>query len=304
MMSRFSSFVLALLLLVVSGQVMAAGTCTSAAAGALDGTADGVPWAVAGAAGTGCSNLTGAIVAPGAANVLSIGAHAIGAPSAATISVSSVAFTAAGSLTLTAKTLNVGTTLNTTNGVVTVGAGGTLSVTGALTNGGSLSVNGGTLILGNNLNNTGGTLTLGTGTVKILGSSTITVAAIAAINVLDLSTIATGSTITFAGAFNNTVTTLTLPTANPVGGAAKTVIFKVPNANTLQIPVGTISSCAVVGAAGMYVISATGVISVTGTQAAGDNVTCTVPAATAPSTTSAPIFSTKEKAAVFSQEVK
>ena len=293
-MKNIFAVLLYLVLLATSGQVFAAGTCTSGGAGLLDGTADDTPWAVATAAGTGCSNTTGAILAPDDTNVLSIG-HAITAPTAATISVSSVAFTTGGSLTLTGKTLNVGTTLNTTNGTVTIGAGGTLSVTGAITNGGSLSANGGSLILGGNFNNSG-TLSQGDATVKILGSSTITVAATTALNVLDLSALPSGSTITFAGAFNNSITTLTLPTANAAGGAAKTVVFKVPSTQTLQIPAAT-TGCVATG------YTFTGGL-MTGTATATDNVTCTVPPATVTPSVSAPIFSTKEKPAVFSEEVK
>jgi len=293
-MKNIFAVLLSFALLATSGQVFAAGTCTSGGAGLLDGTADDTPWAVATAAGTGCSNTTGAILAPDDTNVLSIG-HAITAPTAATISVSSVAFTAAGSLTLTGRTLNVGTTLNTTNGTVTIGAGGTLSVTGAITNGGSLSANGGTLILGGNFNNSG-TLSQGDATVKILGSSTITLTSDEILNVLDLSALPSGSTITFVGASNHTITTLTLPTANAAGGAAKTVIFKVPSTQTLQIPAAT-TGCVATG------YTFTGGL-MTGTATATDNVTCTVPPATVTPSVSAPIFSTKEKPAVFSEEVK
>ena len=294
-MKNIFAVLLSFALLATSGQVFAAGTCTSGGAGLLDGTADDTPWAVATAAGTGCSNTTGAILAPDDTNVLSIG-HAITAPTAATISVSSVAFTTGGSLTLTGKTLNVGTTLNTTNGTVTIGAGGTLSVTGTITNAGTLSANGGTLILGGNLNNTGGTFTPGTGTVKVLGSSTITLTSDEILNVLDLSALPSGSTITFVGASNHTITTLTLPTANAAGGAAKTVIFKVPSTQTLQIPAAT-TGCVATG------YTFTGGL-MTGTATATDNVTCTVPPATVTPSVSAPIFSTKEKPAVFSEEVK
>jgi len=302
-MKNIFAVFLYLALLATSGQIFAAGTCTSGGAGLLDGTADDTPWAVATAAGTGCSNLTTAILAPDNTNALSIG-HAITAPTAATISVSSVAFTAGGSLTLTGRTLNVGTTLNN-NGMVTIGAGGTLSVTGTITNAGTLSANGGTLILGGNLNNTGGTFTPGTGTVKVLGSSTITVAADTVLNVLDLSALPSGSTITFAGAFNNTITTLTLPTANPAGGgAAKTVVFKVPSTKTLQIPAAfnTASTATTAGCVATGYTFTGGLM--TGTATATDNVTCTVPPATVTPSVSAPIFSTKEKPTVFSEEVK
>jgi len=118
MMSRFSSFVLALLLLVASGQAFAAGPCFSTGNGALDGTTDDTPWGARPADDSGCSMMSGNIGAPDNTNALVIN-HDIGAPSAAVISVSGLSFTA-GSLTLTGKTLNVGSGLSAGLGTVTI----------------------------------------------------------------------------------------------------------------------------------------------------------------------------------------
>ena len=313
MMSRFSSFVLALLLLVASGQVMAAGTCTSGGAGDLDGTEDGVPWAAEATNGTGCSMTTGTIAAPDSTNVLSIG-HVIAVPTAATISVSSVAFTA-GSLTLTGKTLNVGTTLNAAGGTVTIGTSGTLNVTGNVTVGtdGTIDMTGGILSIGVALNNTAGTLTTGTGTLKLTNADhAITVAAGKTFAVVDASLLtgATGSgkLITFAGAFDNTISSLTLPAA-----AGIEIKFVVPEVKKLTISAttgGTVLNCTAAVTGGTTPIAPT----VTGTSAAPiltasttasttSTFTCAT-AITVVNNISAPIFSTKEKAAVFGQEVK
>jgi len=311
MMSRFSSFVLALLLLVVSGQVMAAGDCTSNGAGALDGTVDDTPWAAETVDGTGCSMTTGTIAAPDSTNVLSIG-HVIAAPTAATISVSSVAFTA-GSLTLTGKTLNVGTTLNAAGGTVTIGTSGTLNVTGNVTVGtdGTIDMTGGILSIGVALNNTAGTLTTGTGTLKLTNADhAITVAAGKTFAVVDASLLtgATGSgkLITFAGAFDNTISSLTLPAA-----AGIEIKFVVPEVKKLTISAttgGTVLNCtATVTGTGSVAPTVTGTTAapiLTASTTTGTTSTFTCATATATTTISAPIFSTKEKAAVFTEEVK
>ncbi len=312
MMSRFSSFVLALLLLVVSGQVMAAGDCTSGGAGDLDGTEDGVPWAAEATNGTGCSMTTGTIAAPDSTNVLSIG-HVIAVPTAATISVSSVAFTA-GSLTLTGKTLNVGTTLNAAGGTVTIGTSGTLNVTGNVTVGtdGTIDMTGGILSIGVALNNTAGTLTTGTGTLKLTNADhAITVAAGKIFAVVDASLLtgATGSgkIITFAGAFDNTISSLTLPAA-----AGIEIKFVVPEVKKLTISAttgGTVLNCtATVTGTGSVAPTVTGtsaapILTASTTASTTSTFTCAT-AITVVNNISAPIFSTKEKAAVFGQEVK
>jgi len=312
MMSRFSSFVLALLLLVASGQVMAVGTCTSGGAGDLDGTEDGVPWAAETVDGTGCSMTTGTIAAPDSTNVLVIG-HAITAPTATTaISVSGISFTA-GSLTLTAKTLNVGTTLNAAGGTVTIGTSGTLNVTGNVTVGtdGTIDMTGGILSIGVALNNTAGTLTTGTGTLKLTNADhAITVAAGKIFAVVDASLLtgATGSgkLITFAGAFDNTISSLTLPAA-----AGIEIKFVVPEVKKLTISAttgGTVLNCtATVTGTGSVAPTVTGTTAapiLTASTTTGTTSTFTCATATATTTISAPIFSTKEKAAVFTEEVK
>jgi hypothetical protein len=313
MMYRFSSFVLALLLLVASGQAFAAGTCTSGDDGALDGTADDAPWTAEATDGTGCSMTTGNIAAPDSSNVLSIG-HDIAAPTAATISVSSVAFTA-GSLALTGKTLNVGTTLNAADGTVTIGTDGTLNVTGNVTvgAGGAIDMTGGVLSIGADLDNTAGTLTTGTGTLKLTDAPhAITVAAGKTFSVVDASLLTgatgAGKTITFVGGFDNIISDLILATAT---ATAVEIKFVVPVNQTLTITpsVNTMTCTAAVagGTAPVAPPTVAGTTTLTLTASTSASTTSTFTCTTGVTTTNAvaaPIFSTKEKAAVFTEEVK
>ena len=331
MMSRFSSFVLALLLLVASGQVMAAAPWFSVAAGGpwdtastWDATSCSVATAVTGVvpaatevvnicAGTVAvgadTNVVGALKVETASAILAIGAFTASATAISTLNDGTITIAAGGDL--------VGTNLTTAGtGNVTGTTTGKITLSGALTVGTDTTVAigaGGTLTIGTNLDNSAGTLTLGTGAILKLADANhiiTTPTAPKTFPVVDASLLTgTGKTITFVGAANHTISSLTLPAAAAVGGSAKTVIFKIPDGQTLQLPVAfgtastaTTAGCAAVGT--VYAISATGTISLTGAQAAGDNVTCTVPPTAAPSTVSAPIFSTKEKAAVFGQEVK
>ncbi len=120
----------------------------------------------------------------------------LGAPSAAVISVSGLSFTA-GSLTLTGKTLNVGSGLSAGLGTVTIGTGGVLNVTGGVTvgTGGTIDMTGGILQIGAALNNTAGTLTTGSGTLKLTNAAhIITVAAGKTFAVVDASLL-TGATL-------------------------------------------------------------------------------------------------------------
>jgi len=333
MMSRFSSFVLALLLLVASGQVMAA-TCTSVVAGGVAWGTGTTYTAWTNAAVDGCNSVAGTadslptnaedvIVASTTAALtgstamvaksLTISTGATFSPGSNTITISGN-FTNDGTFTNTSSTVvfdataTVGGSAVTTFNNLTANTAGTLTLPATATIAGSLVLTTSSTLALASTNTVGGAVTTYgtglTGTLKLTGGSrTITASADATIPVLDLSSLTDASTITTATS-NVVVNSLILPTANPVGGAAKTVIFKVPSAKTLQIPAAfnTASTATTAGCVATGYTFTSGLM--TGTGTATDNVTCTVPAAAAPSTTSAPIFSTKEKAAVFSQEVK
>jgi len=338
MMSRFSSFVLALLLLVASGQAFAA-TCTSAAGGGGWGTQGS--WVTPTAGATNCTDATiGTWVAPTsaddvivasttaltgvatmAAKTLKINASSIFSPLTQTLTITPATTTDAfvnngtftkgtGTIAFAAAATTVGT-IDFNNLSISAGA---LTLSGATTIGGNLVLTStGNVLLAATNTVTGNVTTYGTALTGILkfvdagtaiANHTITASSAATIPTLDTSAMYTGSSVIFSGAVNNIIGTLILPTANAVGGSAKTVIFKVPSTQTLQIPAAfnTASTATTAGCVATGYTFTGGLM--TGTATATDNVTCTVPAATAPSTTSAPIFSTKEKAAVFSQEVK
>ncbi len=325
MMYRFSSFILALLLLVASGQAGAA-SCTSVTTSATWGTGTTyTAWTNATAA-DGCNSTAGtASSLPSANEDVIVASSALAgstAMAAKSLTINTGATFTPGSNTLT---ITPAATANAfvNNGTFTKGTS-TIAFAAAATTVGTidfynLSISAGALTLsptttiGNNLlltstgtaalaatnTVTAGVTTYGTaltGTLKFVdatagtaGTHTITASADATIPVLDLSALTTGSTIATATS-NVVVTSLILPTANPVGGTAKTVVFTVPSTKTLTISSGIPSGCV----ATTHTI-ATNVI----TGAASGNVTCTITPSIA-----APIVSTKEKAAVFTEEVK
>jgi len=340
MMYRFSSFVLALLLLVASGQASAAAYASKSATPSLT-TLAGAEWGADAAvctAAAGTSPATATLANTDTYTLCGTGFESSRALVAITTLTGTIPIT-------TAITIQAGASVTASGAVTTSGSitnSGTLVVSGTnqltmaasstLTNGGTLtlgtattahslvnlttSVGGGTTTLGNatisgNLTVsspstlalaatntvTGSVTTYGTaltGTLKFIDTAvathTITASADSTIQVLDLSSMTSGSTIATATS-NVVVTSLILPTANPVGGAAKTAIFTVPTTKTLTIGSGIPSGCSLSGG------TTSGNAITTGTGTA--TLTCTITPSIA-----APIISTKEKAAVFGQEVK
>jgi len=220
-----------------------------------------------------------------------------------------------------------GTTFIT--GSLTIEAGATLTLSGAATSGGNIT-NAGTLVLGANtltmpasstLNNTG-TFTAGTGTVAFGGAGTIT-GTLTLNNVTSTSTLAISATtatingnVTIGGsvtgglklsAANHGITATAVATIPTISAAAmtvgQTITFTPPTTAGQAVTVtaftapttpgtGVILTCSggtVTGATSSPLIAQTG------------NYVCTKNATT---TVSAPIFSTKEKPTVFSEEVK
>ncbi len=309
MMSRFSSFVLALLLLVASGQVMAAGTCTTTVTGT---------WATAGtwADGTAlvpsasCDNVA-AIPANGDSAVI---AHDVTVGAAATINAVTVnagkTLTLSATLTATTATINGGITYTAgtfpaqitsigelfTNSAATFTLPATVTSVGGVSTSGALTLAAANVVTGNVTITTGGSLAAAS-VLKLAptGDHLITpLAAGTTISSLDLSGATAAKKITSATGPVTLTNGVTFPA--PVVGATKIITFSAGSsaAISLIVPAATVATCAVAGTAvavGAY------------TLAADSTLTCTVPAAVV-NNVSAPIFSTKEKAAVFSQEVK
>ncbi len=138
------------------------------------------------------------------------------------------------------------------------------------------------------------------GTLKFTDANhTITIAAAETIPTLDLSSLTSGKTITFAGAFAPTVTNVTLPAAS---GSAKTYSFVVPTSQVLTFTNGVTNglNCAL-AVTGTGTIGGTSpAVTLTAAGTGATTFTCTIAA----SSVAAPIFSTQEKGKVFAEEVK
>jgi len=185
--------------------------------------------------------------------------------------------TITGALTYTAGTLTIGASLATVTGLFTSAANFSMPSTVTALNGG-VTVSGGTLTLAA-VNIVAGTVTLNTGgniagVLKLKNTAhTITADAAKTIPALDLTALATAAVaITF----------------NPVGGSLTATLV------TTTLPA---SSTLVCGNSG--VPSFTGTITATLANNASGSYICAIPSTTVP----APIFSTKEKAKVFSEGV-
>jgi len=311
--------------------------CLSAAASAFDSAAT---WGTATAA---CGVTVGTGITPplpSSGSILSIGANAISPPAGVgPFSVASIVYTSTGSLTLTGKTLNVSGTVNTTGGSTTasivVGAGGTLNIGGALTAATPININGGTLAVtgatdgtsggittGTNgtfnsigaltkdtgvLNISGGTLRIGaaadisggTGALTLTNSvlklsdaaHTITLGAGATFPVVDFSELGTTArTVTFVGDYTYVISSLALPAAT-----SATKQFSIINPTTAVVFTITATTVNTMTCTNSTVTGASTAIT------ANTTAVCTVAAGAG--ATSAPIFSTKEKAKVFVEEV-
>lgn len=299
---------------VMSGQVMAGGTCTTAAGGALDSITAGAPWATGGT-GTGCAASTVAV--PDNTNALTIGGgagHTVTAPTAASISVASVAFNS-GNLTLAfGKTLNVAGTFAATAGTTTINTGGILSVGGNLSFGpapaGTIILAGGTLIAGANINldDVTGTFNATTGTLKFTDTNhsfTLFSAQTFANVDVSLLTGATGAgkTITFLGGFNHIISNLIIPAAAP---AAKEIKFVVPPNQTLTISAitGNTMACTTATAGATVGGSAAAPVFNAGTGGGGGTFSCITGITAAPSPVSAPVDLTESgKVTTMSKEI-
>jgi hypothetical protein len=244
------------------------------------------------------------------------GTAAVAAPGPVIAAVAGNVTTTNGVITIgTGGVLNVAGTVTGT-GAITTGTNGTLNVTGDITTGagagGAVTATSGTIGIGANLDDTQNqlpTANMADSLLKLTDTNhTITVATAAkTFPVVDVSAF-TGPTttpavaskvVTFLGAFNNVISTLVLPTA---GLTAKEVKFAVPAGQTLTISAMSVSTMTCVGAAAADTVTGTAAAPVlNATGAAAGNFTCTIAAST--TATSAPIFSTKEKAKVFVEEV-
>jgi len=241
------------------------------------------------------------------------GTLAIGAAGKLTL-LGGVATAGTGAITVAAGGELAATTL-TTAGTVTALTGtttGKVTLSGALAVGASTTVTLGTggLLTAASVGLTGSGAIAGTGTVYVLGSGAVgtgtgtgiagtlklgdgahlITAGAATSLTLDTSMFTGGDTITGAGNFAITIPTLTLP-----AGAA----------NVVTLTAGASTNTFIVSAApaGGTCLnnSATTAPTYPVTVASATNLVCTPSAGT---TVAAPIISTKEKAAVFGQEVK
>jgi hypothetical protein len=307
MMYRFSSFVLALLLLVASGQAFAV-TCTTAADGALDAIA---VWGGTTAGTADCATAADWTMST-AADDITID-HALTTPGA-NVAAKTVAINAGGGLTLGAKTLTISgnftnaataatdvnlatsTVAFATNAATVGGTAATtfnhLSITGAALTLPSSTSSAMAIVEGNFTFGTGGTLAAGS-VLKLAATGNHVITAPSGgstIPSLDLSAATAAKTITSATG-PLTLTGVVWPTdaaavINFTAGASAAITLTIPAASTASCVVGTTPI-----AAGTY------------TLAAGSTSDLVCTPYVAPSV-SAPIFSTKEKAAVFTEEVK
>ncbi len=307
-MKNIFAVFLYLVLLATSGQVLAAGDCTSAATGNWGAFAT---WADGTGGGAACD----AAAAIPAAGDNAIIAHAVTVAAAA--SITDLTVNAGKTLTLSAALTVTGTA--TISGGITYTTGTwppaitsvgeklttTLSAAYTLPNtvtsiGGGLEVSGNALTLaaanvvtGNVATSGGGTIA---GTLKLNDANhTITIEAAKTIPILDASAFTgTTKTITTSGAFLLTIPTLTPPST--ASAVVKIVVGAGGSLTVTNAPAGaTCTSDA--AATGTQATTAFPVTSLAG----GKTLVCTKNAA---STVSAPIFSTKEKPAVFSEEAK
>jgi hypothetical protein len=319
--------------IVLSGTGVYSGTgrltsfCESAAGGAWDAVAT---WTTANGACNVKSAVATGVPIPGAGSAVSIGAHAITAPvSVGPFSIASLVFTGTtGTLDFTGKTLNISGNVTTTGGAITVGTGGvidvtgtvtgvatgtittgtngTLKVTGAFTPVATVNATGGTIQIGGDLDDSANkllTASLANSLLKLANDDhTITSATagktfpavdVSAFTGPTTSPAVSSKTVTFLGAVDTTISNLVLPTA---GLTAKEVKFAVPTNQTLTISATSVSTMTCAGAA-----ATTPAIVLGGSGTTGATYTCTIAAST--TATSAPIFSTKEKAKVFVEEV-
>jgi len=308
-MKRIFSILLSFLLLMVGGQAMAAGNCTSAT-GAAWATAS--TWADGTAGGAACDGTT-AIPAAGDNAIID---HAVTVGAAA--SITNLTVNATKSLTLSAAltvsgtaTINGGITYTTGTWptpitsigelfTATLSAAYTLPVTvtslgsGVSVSGGALTLAAANVVTGNVTITAGGSIV---GVLKLAPTGNHTITAIATagsiIPSLDLSGATANKVITSATG-DLTLTAVTFPTA-----ASKQITFTAAAAKTISVPVpaATVAVCYNNSSTTAATAGAT-------TVAAGTSMVCTTPAGTTGGTVSAPIFSTKEKPTVFSEEVK
>ncbi len=310
-MKNIFAVFLYLVLLATSGQVLA-GDCTSAANGNwgtfatwADGTAL-TPAAV-------CDG-TSAIPAAGDNAII---AHAVIVAAAASITnltvntgktlTLSAALTVTGTPTITGGIIYTTgtwpTAITTIGEKLTAGLSAAYTLPATVTSVGSLEASGNALTLaaanvvaGNVTISAGGSI-LGTLKLAPTGNQTITaiVTTGSTIPTLDLSGATAAKTISSAvGPL--TLSAITFPSP---ALATKAITFTAGTSAAIwmTVPAATAATCALAGTAvtaGAY------------TVAAGTSLVCTVPATTGGGggTVSAPIFSTKEKPAVFSEEVK
>jgi hypothetical protein len=311
MMSRFSSFVLALLLLVASGQAFAAdvsGTCTSITLGG-DWTTTAT-WAT-GATNTGCDDGTTQYVPDATDDVVIPSTTAVTAGTGSLLA-QSVTIDNGGKFTLGSNTLTIsGDFTNNATAAADVNlAGSAVAFDAAATISGSavttfnhLSITGGALTIAAATSIVGGDFAFGTGGILAVGSvlkldatgTTHTITPLdggRAIPSLDLSAATVDKTIVSA---TDALTINGVVWSTTVG---RKVTFTPPATTTdmvVTVPAPTTVSCV----NGTTTITTASTVTV----AAGTSMVCTVPSGTTGGV-SAPIFSTKEKATVFSQEVK
>ena len=210
------------------------------------------------------------------------------------------ALTAAAPININGGTLAVTGATDGTSGGITTGTNGTFNSIGALTKDtGVLNISGGTLRIGAAADISGGTgaLTLTNSVLKLSDADhqITTPASSLAFPIMDFSELGTATTpptaktVTFVGGAAHTITSLALPAA---AATTKQVSFVVPGSSGLTISATTVNT--------MTCTDST-VTGVSIAIAASTTAVCTVAAGAG--ATSAPIFSTKEKAKVFVEEV-
>jgi len=324
-MYRFSSYVLALLLLVASGQVMAA-ACATAANGKLDAIA---AWGGVTAGATDCAT-PGAWKMSTSADTLAI-SHALIAPDADVIAKSVAILVATGKLTLGARKLTlygdfsnaVATAADVALATSTVEFAATAAVTGAsVTTFANLSVSAGGLTLAGNTIVGGNLVISGTGYLAPLAATNTiggnidvsgsggTIAG----GALGQTAVATGSVLKFTDASHEIKSSVNVTIQNldvSAGTGGDTITFT-PSAGT--ITVSSFVKGGTVAAVGTDTVTlvCNGVVGGTLTPYVIDNATAAAAAGTiastytcaAASTIAAPIFSTTEKAKVFAEEIK
>jgi len=174
-----------------------------------------------------------------------------------------------------------------------------ISVGGGVSTSGALTLAAANVVTGPVTITTGGSLAAAS-VLKLAptGDHLITpLAAGTTISSLDLSGATAAKKITSATGPVTLTNGVTFPA--PVVGATKIITFSAgaSAAISLIVPAATVATCATGGTTITTAVGATHAV------AATTSLACTVPAAVV-NNVSAPIFSTKEKAAVFGQEVK